>query len=181
VHVLVVCTANIARSPLAAALLARELGDEVVVGSAGTRARPGYEAAPESLRLARERGLDLTDHRSRLVSPDLLTPAELILTMSERQRDAVTPQAPRLAGRVFTLREFDRLTAVVDADAGPEGTVPERLAWWREQAHLARPAAPRASEAEDVRDPMGRSPETWLRTGGLLDELTTRIGGRIRG
>lgn len=178
-QVLVVCTANIARSPLAAAMLRRELGADVEVTSAGTRARDGFPAAPESVRLGEERGLDLRDHRSRAVTPELVEASDLVLTMSERQRDAVGPMAPRTAGRVFAFREFDRLTGAVDATAAPGGPIPERLRWWRDRAHLARPMAPRAKDREDVADPIGRPWEHWVALGALLDELIPAITGRM--
>lgn len=179
-QVLVVCTANIARSPLAEAMLARELGDGVQVASAGTRAREGFAAAPESVELGEQRGLDLRGHRSRPVSPALVADAELVLTMSERQRDAVAPLSPRTAGRVFTLREFDRLTRAVEPDVAPDGSRLDRLLWWRDQAHLARPMAPPASGREDIADPIGRPWEHWVRLGQQLDELVPTLGDRLR-
>jgi protein-tyrosine phosphatase len=180
VQVLVVCTANIARSPLAAAMLSRALGSDVEVSSAGTRARAGFPAAPESVRLGEERGLDLRDHRSCLVTPELVAEADLVLTMSERQRDAVGPMAPRTAGRVFSLREFDRLTGAVEGDTDPAAPVSERLRWWRDRAHLARPMAPRAKDREDIADPIGKPWEHWVALGAQLDELVPAIAGRVR-
>lgn len=179
-QVLVVCTANIARSPLAGAMLGGELGRGVEVSSAGTRARDGFPAAPESVRLGEERGLDLRDHRSRAVTPALVEGSDLILTMSERQRDAVGPMAPRTAGRVFTLREFVRLTSAVDAQADPGGPVAERLRWWRDRAHLARPMAPRARDREDIADPIGRPWDHWVTLGSELDELIPALAARVR-
>lgn len=180
-QVLVVCTANVARSPLAEAMLASELGADVGVGSAGTRARVGSAAAPESVQLGEARGLDLSEHRSRPVDQDLVGGADLVLTMSERQRDAVAPLAPRMAGRVFTLREFDRLCRAVDASADPGGAVSDRLRWWRDRAHLARPMAPRARDSEDVADPIGRPWEHWVALGEVLDELIPTLGRRVTG
>lgn len=180
-QVLVVCTANIARSPLAAAMLERELGPDVSIASAGTRAREGSPATPESVRLGQERGLDLGDHRSRPVTPALASSADLVITMSERQRNMVSQLAPRMAGRVFTLREFARLTGAVDAASCPGGAVSDRLRWWRDQAHLARPRAVPPSGTEDVDDPIGRPWESWQIFGTLLDDLIPPLGARVRG
>ncbi len=142
----------------------------------------GSSAADESVELGRLRGLDLAAHRSRPVTPQLVAASDLVLTMSERQRDAVAPMAPRTAGRVFTLREFDRLTAAVDAGRCPDGlTLAERVTWWRDQAHLARPVASRAREREDVSDPIGKPWESWVRLGDLFDEVLPRLGRRLRG
>jgi protein-tyrosine phosphatase len=117
VDVLVLCRANVARSPLAEVMLQAALPG-VNVTSAGVRAREGYAAAEESQRLAAERGLDLSGHRSRAVTPELIARADLVLTMSESIRDLATPLAPRAAVKVFTLREFVRLTEQLDG-AGP--------------------------------------------------------------
>lgn len=180
-QVLVVCTANIARSPLAEAMLARVAGDQVTVVSAGTRAREGYPAAPESQQLAAARGLDLGNHRSKPVAVDTVTASDLIVTMSERQRDAIAPLAPRLAGRLFTLREFDRLGGAIDEAARPDGSSADRLLWLRDEAHRARPIAPRPNGSEDVRDPMGRPIESWERAARLLDGIFERLEARLHG
>jgi protein-tyrosine phosphatase len=171
-RVLVVCTANIARSPLAEAMLARELAAVgASVSSAGVQARIGHPAARGSFLLAEERGLDLSTHRSRPVTPELVQEADLVLTMSERQRDVCSPLVAGSASRVFTFRELGRLLTAVDLAAAP--TVPRgRLRWLTEQLHLARPRARPPSHREDVEDPIGREWPHWAQLGEELDRLS---------
>jgi protein-tyrosine-phosphatase len=172
--VLVVCTANIARSPLFAAMLAARAGDRVRVGSAGTRARPGIGAAEGSQVLARRRGLDLTGHRSRPVTAELIAASELVLTMSERQRDACAPLAGQAAARVFTVREFARLVGALDRTSAPTEPAP-RWRWLRDQAHLARPRSLPPAVPEDVADPIRAPWSEWEVMAADLDDLQARI------
>jgi protein-tyrosine phosphatase len=186
-QVLVVCTANIARSPLFAAMLAAragdtdlaedragDAGDGIRVGSAGTRARPGVGAAEGSQVLANRRGLDLTGHRSRPVTAELIATSELVLTMSERQRDACAPLATQAAARVFTVREFARLTGPLDRTTTPAGPA-ARLRWLRDQAHLARPRSLAPAGPEDVADPIRAPWPAWEVMAADLDDLLDRI------
>lgn len=169
-RLLVVCTANIARSPLAGAMLAascRDHGIEVV--SAGTHARTGDPAAEPSQRMARDRGLDLSEHRSQAVTASLVAEAGLVVTMSERHRDRCAPLAAGAGSYVFTLRELGRLLVAADLDGVPSAA-PDRLGWLADRAHLARPRASPAPGPEDVHDPI-RDPEVaWLRMGAALDD-----------
>lgn len=175
-QVLVVCTANIARSPLAAALLQHGLGDDAAVSSAGVRAREGDPAAPESVALAARHGLDLTAHRSRPLTDALVEDAELILTMSEQQRDHCARLRPRAAMRAFTLRELHRLLRGVDfTDAPQDGA--DRLRWLRAQAQRARPLSEPAREREDVPDPIGRPLAAWQRLDTELRLLLSPLLG----
>jgi protein-tyrosine phosphatase len=173
-HVLVVCTANVARSPLFAAMLASRLGSSVEVASAGVRARDGYPAAEFARKLAEQRDLDLSTHRSQPITSELVAGADLVLTMSERQRDTCASLAARSADRVYTVKELVRLLDAVDtSQASPDPAA--RLAWSREQAHLARPRAAPAKDTEDVADPI-RSPwPDWEAMGRTFDELVDRI------
>jgi protein-tyrosine phosphatase len=173
-QVLVICTANVARSPLFAAMLAHRLDDEVTVSSAGVRAREGDPAAEGSVRLAEQRGLDLSSHRSRPVSAELVDAAGLVLTMSERQRDACAPMAAGAASRIYTVREFARLLRAVELAAAPEGPA-ARLAWLRDQAHLARPRALPAAGREDIADPIRAPWPEWEAMAATLDDLLDRI------
>jgi protein-tyrosine phosphatase len=177
VDVLVLCRANVARSPLAEVMLAAADLPGVRVASAGVRARDGWPAAEESQRLAAERRLDLAHHRSLPATPDLIARADLVLTMSESIRDLASPLAPRAAAKVFTLREFVRLTEHLDPTGYPDA--PDGpLGWLRDEAHLARPLARRPTGTGDVADPMGRSWDRWVEMGRTLDELVGRVVSR---
>jgi protein-tyrosine phosphatase len=176
IDILVVCTANVARSPLFAAMLADQLGEAARVTSAGVRARDGDAAAEGSQLLASRRGLDLSAHRSRPVVPELVAANELILTMSTRQRDACGPLAPRAAQRTFTVRELARLLTDVDAHAAPGGDLADRLRWLRDQAHLARPRSLAGPDGDDVPDPIRAPWDEWEAMGAEFDRTLTALG-----
>ncbi len=110
--VLFVCTANICRSPMAAALLRARLQKEQPdwqdwrVDSAGTWALDGDMAAKNSRQVMTERGLDITNHRARTVTEAMLREYDLILTMEPGQKEALQIEFPAVAGRVFLLDEM---------------------------------------------------------------------------
>ena len=92
-NLLFVCTGNTCRSPLAA-VIARRLIDErgwthVEVASAGIAASDGGRAADNALAVAAEAGLDLSPHRTRTMSPELLAWADLVLAMGPSHLHAV--------------------------------------------------------------------------------------------
>src|SRR5881296_3389451 len=106
-HVLFVCTGNICRSPLAASLLERALkerGIEVTVTSAGTGAWDGAPASEGAYLVGLEQGLDLSGHRARLLTRDLVEESDLILTMARHHRARVDELGGE--GRVFVLGEY---------------------------------------------------------------------------
>ncbi len=91
-RVLIVCTGNTCRSPLAAVALLDELGpdrERVEVLSAGTAAREGQPASPTTVEIAAQEGFDLVAHRSRRVTPALARAADLILVMEREHTRAV--------------------------------------------------------------------------------------------
>lgn len=101
-RILVVCTGNICRSPVAAALLARAL-PEKVVSSAGLGAVVGEGVEPKARALAEAAGLEVSHHQARQLTPQMLSEADLILVMSEGQRQAVGRMAPEALGKTMRL------------------------------------------------------------------------------
>lgn len=116
-HVLTVCTGNICRSPLAAALLADELSQVgVSVSSAGTHAPIGSPIDPTIQRLAKaEFGLHIAGHTATQLTDDQICRSDLILALTRNHRRAIAERVPRVARRIFTLKEFARLSRSVGA------------------------------------------------------------------
>ena len=104
---LVVCHGNICRSPVAAALLDRELapfGIEVQSGGFIGFNRP---APAEAMAAAERQHVDLTNHRSRLVTAELVRAADLIVVMDQTQRRQLCERFGRRPTDVILLGDFD--------------------------------------------------------------------------
>lgn len=90
---LFVCTGNTCRSPMAEAIarrLAAERGlTDLQVGSAGIGAAEQGPVSDGALLVAMEHGLDLSAHRSRLLTRELVADADLILVMGASHLERV--------------------------------------------------------------------------------------------
>lgn len=105
---------------MAEALLRRALAERgtegVTVGSAGTGAWDGAPASEGAYLVALERGLDLSAHRARAVTRDLVRDADLILAMSAHHR-----------GRIEALGGGEKVHLLTEYAAVPglQGDVPD--------------------------------------------------------
>ena len=105
--IVVVCHGNICRSPLAAALLRRALGPTGVrVDSAGLIG-PNRPAPRDAVAAAARRGVDLTAHRSRLLTADVVSGADLLVVMEPKQQRAVCERFGRWPRDVIVLGDLD--------------------------------------------------------------------------
>ena len=109
--VLLVCTGNLCRSPMAAALLqARLARDEVrrdwQVGSAGVWTVEGQPASAYAIEEMAQRGIDLRTHRSRNVTREMMAEADLVLAMTRNHAEALGAAFPEHAHMVCLLSEM---------------------------------------------------------------------------
>jgi protein-tyrosine phosphatase len=111
--VLFVCYGNICRSPYAEGafrkLAEREAIGPVRVASAGLIG-PGRNAPPEAVRAAATRGVDLSHHRSHLVTPELLGAADLVVVMDVAQETELRRRLGWRRGAALVLGDLDPQT-----------------------------------------------------------------------
>jgi protein-tyrosine-phosphatase len=122
--VLFVCTANICRSPMAAALFRARVtkslpdGKDWLVDSAGTWATDGQRVSENSVKAMAARGIDISSHRSKTVSGALLDLFDLILVMEPGHQEALRVEFPEAVQRIFLLSEMSGPSLPIDDPYG---------------------------------------------------------------
>jgi protein-tyrosine phosphatase len=109
-QILIVCTANICRSPVGEALLRDRLQKrglaDWTVHSAGTWANWERGASQFSVDVMAQKGFDISSHFSRMVDETLLAESDLILCMEKGHVESLKVEFPAYAGRIFLLSEM---------------------------------------------------------------------------
>ena len=178
IDILLLCTGNICRSPMAEGILRQRLERldvEATVHSAGLLDL-GREASAPAVDVMGERGVDLSAHQSRPMAREQIERADLVICMERMHvREAVLLD-PDAYPKVFTLKELVRRGTVV----GPRQP-DESLAEWLARAHEGRRAAHHlgAAAEDDVKDPIGRPRDVYVRTANELEELIDRLVGLL--
>lgn len=147
-HILVICSGNTCRSPMAAELirmkgLTSKLEGQIVVESRGIRATEGEPASKYASELFDEMGGSLADHRSQRLKPDDLEWADIVLVMTHEHRRALHNMAAMQMHKVYLFSE---------------------LKMYRSEAKNISRAAAIDADVPDIDDPYGQSKEVYHAT-----------------
>ena len=137
--ILLVCRANLCRSPSAEVMLSRALagaGVDASVSSAGLEVVEGQVAPEDFVEIALVRGIDLRAHRPTSFSKDVAEQTGLVLAMTRSLLRTMVLGAPSIWPRSFTLLEVVRRgTSTTPPVAG------ESMAGWLSRVHASRDRA----------------------------------------
>ncbi|MBI1758751.1 MAG: DUF4012 domain-containing protein [Actinobacteria bacterium] len=189
-RILVVCTGNVCRSPLAERLIRSWLtalpGDHAgrfAVTSAGTRGLVGRAMDPRSARVCEVFGASAEGFTGRALDVGQLLTADLVLTAGREHRAEAVRRCPAVHPRVFTIREFGRLVAAIPAAELPATTDPVERARLLVEAARSRRGTARATDPaeDDVIDPTGDVEELYHSVGHAIAEALAGPVGVLRG
>lgn len=175
--ILVVCSANVCRSPLAERILRARIGTggDVVVESAGARARDGSPVCPLALESLSVRGVNRmpTETASRRVTDAMLRGAALILVADHQVSNDVIALEPSVRDRTHTLREAAHRGHGFSSTVEGSGRVAE-FATFLDRARLTAPPMPPSRlwlprrspsiDPADIADRHGGGPRGHART-----------------
>lgn len=178
--ILVVCTGNICRSPIAEGFLRqrfRERGADprIDVASCGTWGWEGSGAVPESVAVAEESEIDISGHVARRLVPDQILEADLVVGMTAEHRDAAMSMVPEASGKIFTLKEMVRLVEKLPDPPTRDASPDELVARVREADVLRRSGFEGLPGDEDVIDPLGLPIATFRAVAWEIGEFSRRL------
>lgn len=187
-RVLVVCTANQCRSPLAEYLLRDALTTLPgtggwAVGSAGVVARDGRPMDPAAAVVLTERGLDVSGFARRRLTRELIARSDLVLTASREHRGQVAQLYPGALSRLFTLQQFGHLlsrTAPLGlaAPGGADGPTAGRALITA--AAAGRAELPGRTVADDLADPIGQPIGAFRDCAATIDRAVAAVLAPLR-
>jgi protein-tyrosine phosphatase len=174
--VVVICSGNRFRSPLAEAVLRSKTdGLPVRVRSFGTLDLPPGHPLPQALELAPGYGLDLMDHRSHPLAGNDLSEADLVIGFEQVHLAMAVLGASAQPERTFLIT--DLVAALDDTEPPHEDGVVERA---RVAVRLAD-AARTTGSPQEIADPLGGTASGYRKTADEVYRLTSRLAERLFG
>jgi len=106
--ILLVCTGNSCRSPIAEGLLRKHLQPEgeYEIMSAGTAGLEGFSPSPAAIEVMKEEGIDISSYLSKGISKELTEKSDIILVMAGVHKDILLEKIPEAKEKVYLLKEF---------------------------------------------------------------------------
>jgi protein-tyrosine phosphatase len=111
--ILIVCTGNICRSPIAERLLRYKLPDKII-DSAGTGALVGHAADKTAIMVSKNHGLNLDGHIGQQFSSTLSRNYDLILVMEQEHIEKIGKISPEVRGRTMLLGHWMSIKEIPD-------------------------------------------------------------------
>mgnify|MGYP000988672084 FL=1 len=108
-NILFVCTGNTCRSSMAEGIfndLLKDSNKNIFSSSAGIRAYEGEKANEKSILLLNARGIDISSHRAKQLTADIIANSDIILTMTAYHKDIIINSVPEAENKVYTLKEY---------------------------------------------------------------------------
>ena len=100
-NILFVCTGNTCRSAMAEGIM-KAITNEHNISSAGLMAEDGMSASPYAIEAAEEYGADISGHKSRRITIEMIEESDLVLCMTGVHKTALHA----FGDKVYTLSEF---------------------------------------------------------------------------
>lgn len=169
--ILVVCTGNICRSPVADQLLAARFKEQrldVRIHSAGTGALVGNPMTEQAAALSTRFGGEPAAHRARQVTGTMVRAADLVLTASREHRSSIVSAYPQALKYTFTLNQFARIVqSFAPSDLIGVSTAQDLVAAVAAQRGVAIPLE--NPEDDDIVDPYRREQSVYESSARVID------------
>lgn len=176
-RILVVCTANQCRSPMAEFLLRQAVEDNGInwrISSAGTHASAGLPMHPNTERLLVRRGIDVNGWTTSIVDDRLLDTSAVVLTATRQHSSYLIAARPALRTKIFPLRRFARLAASVREDRTRSAIAGDLAALL---AVAGTAGVPGAAVEDDLADPIGHPYRRFKECARVIDDAIQEMLG----